>query len=190
MKLAEAEVARETRLRWRAIIRESCAAKCRCTITKSCVAFAVIVTTWCPAFAACTRTKTRVVDAAREDDAAGRVQTSRADQFCSQSTARRSLPAADWRQPGQADGCGRRGQTDRPNGTVAADLSARLRQDDADGVRRQSTGDRLHEDQWPGDRPRGDVARSGRGTQRGGPRRDRAIESRPRDGRQRDAVSR
>ena len=67
-------------------------------------------------------------------------------------------------------GVGRRAEADRPDGPAAADLAARLRQDDADGVHRQPAGHHLHEDQRPGPRPPGHVARPGRGAQRGRPR--------------------
>ena len=68
-------------------------------------------------------------------------------------------------------GVGRRAEADRPHGPAAADLAAGLRQDDADGVHRQSAGHHLHEDQRPGDRASGHVARSRRGPERRAPAR-------------------
>ena len=53
-----------------------------------------------------------------------------------------------------------REEAHRPDGHAAARLAARLRQDDADGVRREPARPRLHEGERPGARPRGDVARS------------------------------
>jgi hypothetical protein len=42
------------------------------------------------------------------------------------------------------------GEAHGPDGVVAAHLAARLRQDDADGIRREPAGHGLHEDQRPG----------------------------------------
>ena len=77
--------------------------------------------------------------------AARRVPAQGDERVRPQPAARRGLPAADRRQPGQAARRGRRRQAHRPDGPAAADLAARLRQDHADGVRRQPAGPGLRE---------------------------------------------
>ena len=59
-----------------------------------------------------------------------------------------------------------REEAHRPDGPAAARLAARLRQDDAHGVRREQARARLHEGERPGARPRGHLARSRRGAER------------------------
>ena len=88
-------------------------------------------------------------------------------------------------QSGQADGRRGRGQTHRPHGHVAPHQPARLRQDDADGVYRQSARVDVRQNQWPGRRSPRHKSRPRRGPQRRRAGRDRKAQSRPRNGRQR-----
>jgi hypothetical protein len=142
------------------------------------------------AFRALRRTEKGIGRRSSPRHEARRVPAARAHVLRAQPADRRSLPAADRRQPGQADRRGRRGEAHRPHGHAAADLAARLRQDDADGVHRQPAGHGLHEDQRPGARAPGHVARSGRGAQRRRPRGASQAQPRLRDGRQRDDLRR
>ena len=107
-----------------------------------------------PRFRRLQETKTRIVDQSREDmrleEFKPRVLTS----FVRNQLLDEVYLPLIGDNLGQADGLCRRRQTHRPNGIAAADFAARLRQDDADGVRRQSAGRCVHEDQRTGDRSR------------------------------------
>ena len=103
--------------------------------------------------------------------AAGRPPAARDVGVRPQPAAGRGVPAADRRQPRQAARHRRRGPAHRLAGPAAAGLPARLRQDDAHGVRRGPARDGPGQGQRAEPRPRRDLPRPGPGA-----RGDRAAE--------------
>lgn len=89
--------------------------------------------------------------------AAGRPPAARDVGVRPQPAARRGVPAADRRQPRQAARHRRRRPAHRLAGAAAARLAARLRQDDADGVRRRPARHGPRQDQRAEPRPRRDL---------------------------------
>lgn len=93
---------------------------------------------------------------------------------------RRGVPAPGRRQPCQAARHRGRDQAHRHRRTAAARLAARLRQDDADRVRRRPARPDAGQGQRPGPRPLRHLARPGRDPERHRPPGDREDQLRAR----------